>query len=420
MQNSVSTQERWQNTTLGALADYINGYAFKPRDWQPSGLPIVRIAQMTDPSEGFDYYPHSLPEKYRIDTGDLLFSWSATLAAVIWQRGPAYLNQHIYKVVPRDGTDKWFLHHLLNHLIEKLAGYTHGTTMRHIKRSDLIPFPVSIPEKPEQSNIGKVLDAADEAIAKAEAVNVKLRQVRAGMLHDLLTRGLDENGQIRDPIAQPKQFQNSPLGQIPRAWEVWPLGHALTKPPRNGYSPQEAHSFNGSYLLGLGCLTPEGFAPVQLKNAPVGDINLEGFQLKDGDLLISRSNTRELVGLSGIFFDFGHPCYYPDLMMRLQLKDGLSPRFLELVLRYSRARSLLVAGACGTSGSMVKITGARVMETPIPVPDFKEQQLILSKLDPLQIVIRTLTSECSKLKCVKSGLMSDLLTGRVRVPEGIT
>ena len=59
----------------------------------------------------------------------------------------------------------------------------------------------------------------DEAIAKTEAVIAKLKQVRAGLLHDLLTRGLDEHGQLRDPIAHPEQFQDSPLGRIPREWD---------------------------------------------------------------------------------------------------------------------------------------------------------------------------------------------------------
>ena len=77
-----------------------------------------------------------------------------------------------------------------------------------------------------------MLDTVDEAIAKTEAVIAKLKQVRAGLLHDLLTRGLDENGQLRDPIAHPEQFQDSPLGRIPREWTVVSLkafgGNRLT------------------------------------------------------------------------------------------------------------------------------------------------------------------------------------------------
>ena len=77
-----------------------------------------------------------------------------------------------------------------------------------------------IPLLSEQSRIAAVLDTVDEAIAKTEAVIAKLKQVRAGLLHDLLTRGLDEHGQLRDPVAHPEQFQDSPLGWIPAEWNV--------------------------------------------------------------------------------------------------------------------------------------------------------------------------------------------------------
>ena len=79
----------------------------------------------------------------------------------------------------------------------------------------------SLPD--EQTRIAAVLDTVDEAIAKTEAVIAKLKQVRAGLFHDLLTRGLDEHGQLRDPVAHPEHFQDSPLGRIPKEWEVGPF-----------------------------------------------------------------------------------------------------------------------------------------------------------------------------------------------------
>src|SRR5262249_39315773 len=84
----------------------------------------------------------------------------------------------------------------------------------------LLQTTVRIPGLIEQARIAAVLDTVDEAIAKTEAVIAKLKQVRAGLLHDLLTRGLDEHGQLRDPIAHPEQFRDSPLGWIPREWEI--------------------------------------------------------------------------------------------------------------------------------------------------------------------------------------------------------
>ena len=211
-QRNASALPNWEATSFGAVADFINGYAFKPLDWSKFGLPIIRIAQMLNADTATDHYEGELPNAYRIDDGDLLFSWSATLATVMWTRGPAWLNQHLFKVVPKTGNSARFLHHLIDFHIESLAAQSHGTTMRHIKRKDLLSYPVLRPNRTEQSRIAAVLDTVDEAIAKTEAVIAKLKQIRAGLLHDLLTHGLDEHGQLRDPIAHPEQFQDSPSG----------------------------------------------------------------------------------------------------------------------------------------------------------------------------------------------------------------
>jgi type I restriction enzyme S subunit len=93
-----------------------------------------------------------------------------------------------------------------------------GTTRLRSNLSALKTVHIWAPQLPDQRQIAHTLDTVDEAIAKTEVVIAKLKQVRAGLLHDLLTRGLDENGQFRNPIAHPEQFQDSPLGRIPREW----------------------------------------------------------------------------------------------------------------------------------------------------------------------------------------------------------
>jgi len=335
--------------------------------------------------------------------------------------GKSWVNNHAHILRAKNGNKLDFIFFTLAH--KDIRRYIAGSTRSKLTQRELKSIEVLTPLSPaEQSRIAAVLDTVDEAIAKTEAVIAKLKEVRAGLLHDLLTRGLDEHGQLRDPVAHLEQFQDSPLGRIPREWRFCRLGDVLQTQPRNGYSPQEAPAFRNGYILGLGCLTSDGFAPVQLKNAPM-DAGLDRFLLHDGDLLISRSNTRELVALPGIFSDVGYPCYYPDLMMRLVPKPELSAEFLELILRYSVSRTWLVASATGTSGTMVKITGAGVMQIPVAFPprnESHEQQRMLAVRNAVNDEVRALLQELTKLKSLKSGLMDDLLTGRVRVPESIT
>lgn len=79
---------------LGDLATYINGYAFKPADWGDTGLPIIRIQDLTGNSYQLNRYDGGYPERIEVNDGDVLISWSASLGVYVWQRGKALLNQH--------------------------------------------------------------------------------------------------------------------------------------------------------------------------------------------------------------------------------------------------------------------------------------------------------------------------------------
>jgi len=110
----------------------------------------------------------------------------------------------------------------------------------------------------EQSRIAVVLGTVDVAIAKREAVIAKLRQVRAGLLHDLLTCGLDPSGQLRDSIAHPEQFQDSPLGRIPKKWTTPTLVHLCSHigsgvTPRGGQDIYTARGVLFIRSLSTGC-----------------------------------------------------------------------------------------------------------------------------------------------------------------------
>jgi len=413
----------WQPTTLAAVADYLNGYPFKPRDWSTVGLPIVRIAQMTDPSASFDYYPHPLPSGYCIDTGDLLFSWSATLSAMIWQRGPAYLNQHIFKVVPQNCNHLGFLHHLLNRLIEPLANQSHGTTMKHVTRADLLPFPVTLPLFDEQSRIAAVLDTVDEAIAKTEAVIAKLRQVRAGLLHDLLTRGLDAHGQLRDPSAHPEQFQASPLSQIPKEWNFEPLGARLQRIGgiiQTGPFGSQLHAHEYT-TEGVPVIMPQDILEGSVSIAQIARIpatraeELKRHRVRLGDLIFARRG--DLSRCAAITTrEVGWLCGTGCLLMRFS-EPTLSPHWLSLAYRHDIGQRQIVARAVGTT--MVNLNTKLLAHLRFAFPPKDEQDDVVQRLADADTNIYKESANLSKLGLVKSGLMTDLLTGRVRVPETI-
>lgn len=131
---------------LKEVATFLNGYAFKPSDWSKEGLPIIRIQNLTGTNKEFNYYNGDYNEKYIIEDGDILISWSASLGIFLWKNMRGILNQHIFKVIfdKNIEIDKTYFLHCMKYLIKKIEKNIHGSTMKHITRPEFekINFPI--------------------------------------------------------------------------------------------------------------------------------------------------------------------------------------------------------------------------------------------------------------------------------------
>ena len=165
--------------------------------------------------------------------------------------------------------------------------------------------------------------------------------------------------------------------KLPDGWRKDRLGDLVVGNIRNGYSPVcDLSGDTCGWMLSLGALTPHGLDYSQRKTAPV-DPTLTRVELQDNDILISRSNTPDRVGMSSIFHVQEENYFYPDLMMRFQFdSDRLLPLFGWYFLNTPEARSYFKRKASGTSSSMVKITSATVRLLEISYPPLPEQRRI--------------------------------------------
>ena len=139
----------WTVATLPAIAEYRNGLALQKYpaiEGQPF-LPVIKIPQVKSGSvEGAGIASAEVPEKFVVNDGDILFSWSGALEVTHWAGGKGALNQHLFKVVPKN-VPNWFVYFsTLNHLPEfRTIAESKATTMGHIKRGHLDDAKLALP-----------------------------------------------------------------------------------------------------------------------------------------------------------------------------------------------------------------------------------------------------------------------------------
>jgi type I restriction enzyme S subunit len=268
----------------------------------------------------------------------------------------------------------------------------------------------------EQKRIANILDAIDEQIQHAEQIIAKIKLQREGLLHKLLTCGIDENGQLRDPIAHPEQFKNSILGKIPREWEVRRLEDLYSIPARNGLYKPSRYYGRGILMIHM----PQMFRgliidPSDATRVEITPSELERFQLMPGDLVFARRSLNfEGAGQCSLISDLPEKTTYESSIIRVRLRvERIKPAFVNYFLNSDlgfRLRVPLIRQVAVSGVSSEDIAGI-----PIPCPSIKEQELILAVLDIFRSAELVEEDHLEKLELFKKGLMQDLLTGRVRV-----
>ena len=153
----------WTRSNLPGIADFLNGVAcqkYEPSDVEPS-YPVIKIREMgignTDSLS--NRVSSSIPQKYIIRKGDVLFSWSASLTVDVWCGEIGALNQHIFKVLP-DQYPKWFCYFWIKHYLEQWTNFisAKATSMGHIKQEDLYNAAVVIPPAELLNNLDKQMN----------------------------------------------------------------------------------------------------------------------------------------------------------------------------------------------------------------------------------------------------------------------
>jgi len=251
----------------------------------------------------------------------------------------------------------------------------------------------------------------DRAIEQTEALIAKYQRIKAGLMQDLLARGIDEHGHLRDPTTH--KFKPSPLGHIPMAWEVVPL---------SDFCPPGSPITYG--VLKPGEYAPNGIPLLQIEDVIHGDIDSDALhrisrsldaqyartRLKGGEIVVS------LVGTIGKVAQIPSHLSGANLhrnLARIEVALPNSSEYLYQVLQSQNVQKAIKDTTFGSTQSLLNLGALRSLLIPRPEPS--EQGSLASILNAQDAILRAESESLSKLIRLKAGLMQDLLTGEVSV-----
>lgn len=381
----------WQRCKLGELARYINGKAFKPEDWKPAGLPIIRIQNLTDPGKPFNYCDQPVEERYLVRDGDLLISWSATLGSFIWDRGPAALNQHIFKAIPNTALiERDFLHYLMLETLDEMAEHAHGIAMKHITKGKFEAIEVAVPPLPEQRRIVSRIKACMERVEEIAALRVEAVQEAAAITPSLLNEFFVDvasraPSRSIDEVALETRYGTS------QKCHTEPSGVPILRIPN----------------VAAGSVNFDG-----LKYCELSDEELRRIQLVPGDLLFVRTNgSRDLVGRCAVFEPrmAEEPVGFASYLIRVRLDpQQVLPRYLAYFLNSTKGREEINQRR-RTSAGQFNINSENLRSISFPVPPVQEQARLIAMMEERDQLASQLTGELQAAAPERARLRESIL-----------
>lgn len=345
----------------------------------------------------------------------VLIGRKGTLDRPIYIAHPFWPVDTTYYTSDFSGSIKW-LYYLIQTI--DLSSLNEATGVPSLSRQTFYNIEVLFPPLEEQIAIADILTTVDQAIEQTEALIAKQRRIRAGLLHDLLTRGIDENGQLRDPATH--RFKPSPVGLVPAEWEVTSfealIESAIDGPFGSNLKTEHYVQDNGVRVvrlqnIGAGQFQDGDKAFVSRKHAQ----RLNRHEVLPGDLLVAAlGDSKHPIGRACLFPNGFPPAINKADCFRIRLKPALALHgFVMCVLNSPVVRAQIEGLGQGVTRDRVNLTKMRSIV--LPKPPLAEQYRIHTSMIHQDDLVIDLEAQMDKYHHLKTGLMQDLLGGRVSV-----
>jgi type I restriction enzyme S subunit len=379
-------RDGWLETNLEGIAEYINGYPFKPADLGENGVPVIRIKQLLDPNEPVDRTETETPERCSLRDGDIVFSWSGTLAVRIWNRGPAKLNQHLFRVVEKKGVYKGIVPLVLDHAIKELEEKSHGTTMKHITKQSLLPHKVLLPPLPEQKRIVDLISSVDSYIESLQQQLKSAKRSRNAVLHALLTAGGDN-------------WVETTLGEVAHL------------------NPEQARDYDSDRLIkyiDLSRVTFENGISTEIEQLPFNEAPGRARRIiKEKDVIVSTVRPY-LKGFAFVGKEFDGQIASTGFCVIRAKSESILSELIWALVGSDDFVDFLIRRSTGSNYPAVRPND--ISDFTFMLPPLHDQETVSKLITTFDDTIRASAVLIDSAQNLRSGLLSDLLSGEHEIP----
>ena len=410
--NGVKIPDSWELSKVKYLANYLNGFAFKPAHWTDEGIPIIRIQNLTNQNADINKTSFIAPERYHVVEGDILISWSATLDVYMWQGKKAWLNQHIYKVkVNRNKIIEKYFYWTAKWFMGELNESSHGSTMQHLTTDKFGSFNVPLPPISEQHLITNFLDhetaQIDTLIEKQRTLIQLLKEKRQAVISHAVTKGLNPDAPMKDSGVE---F----LSEVPEHWKVAKLKF---------YTNQivDGAHFTPTY-------TNEGVPFLRVTDIHNDSINMDAIKYiprhehealikrcnpQKGDLLLSKNGTIGIPKVIDWEWEFS---IFVSLCL-IKFKESLTSQYAEYFFKSHEIKEQ-ISGLVKQS-TVINLHLDKIQNFWFSIPPINEQYEIVAvlnkKIDMFDSLVGKAEQAIQLMQERRTALISAAVTGKIDV-----
>ena len=314
---------------------------------------------------------------------------------------------------------KYLFHRMLSEpFITIVNSSTYGSKMPRANWEFISQMAIAVPSKEEQEAIAHFLDEKtaqlDQLITQKQEMLELLREERAALINHVVTKGLDAAAPLRDTGVEW-------LGEVPAHWEVKRLKHLLVK-LEQGWSPscESRPAEPGEWgVLKVGCVNGLDFDATENKALPSELNPLPEYEINPGDFLISRANTKELVGSAVVVGEVRPKLLLCDKIFRLFFRENANKKYVLLIISSWYGRFQIQSESSGASSSMQNISQEFLKNMLILLPDRHEQHAIVEyvaeQTSRILETADTINQEIVLLQEYRAALIAEAVTGQLDV-----